>query len=104
MARLDVNAVGSFYFDYSHDEKSGSHRIVNFKAGRQWTNWSVYGWVRNLFDEDYYTRGFSFGLRGTKSLRTPSRTSATKIARFSCNSSIVIRAATERSASTIRRV
>jgi outer membrane receptor protein involved in Fe transport len=22
----------------------------------------VYGWVRNLFDEDYFTRGFYFGL------------------------------------------
>ncbi|NNK33220.1 MAG: TonB-dependent receptor [Xanthomonadales bacterium] len=70
MARLDVNAVGSFYFDYSHDEKSGSYRTVNFKAGRQWTNWSVHGWVRNLFDEDYYTRGFSFGLEPPSFART----------------------------------
>jgi outer membrane receptor protein involved in Fe transport len=62
MARLDYNAVGSFYFDYSHDEKSGSYQTVNLKLGKQWQNWSVYGWVRNLFDEDYYTRGFSFGL------------------------------------------
>lgn len=62
VARLDYNAMGSYYFDYSHDEKSGSYQTVNLKLGKQWQNWSVYGWVRNLFDEDYYTRGFSFGL------------------------------------------
>jgi outer membrane receptor protein involved in Fe transport len=62
LARVDLNAVGSFYFDYSHDEKSSSYEVVNFKVGRQWRNWSVYGWVRNLSDEAYHTRGFSFGL------------------------------------------
>jgi outer membrane receptor protein involved in Fe transport len=62
MARLDFNAVGSFYFDYSHDQKSGSFQTVNLKFGKQWGRWSVYAWVRNLFDETYYTRGFSFGL------------------------------------------
>ena len=62
VARLDYIAVGSYYFDYSHDEKSGSYQTVNLKLGRQWSNWSLYAWVRNLFDEEYYTRGFSFGL------------------------------------------
>ncbi len=62
VARLDFNAVGSYYFDYSHDEKSGSYKTVNLKAGRQWNSWELYGWVRNLFNENYYTRGFSFGL------------------------------------------
>jgi outer membrane receptor protein involved in Fe transport len=62
IARLDINAVGSFYFDYSFDQKSGSFQTVNLKVGKQWGRWSVLGWVRNLFDETYYTRGFSFGL------------------------------------------
>jgi outer membrane receptor protein involved in Fe transport len=60
--RLDINAVGSYYFDYSHDEKAGSYQTVNLKIGKEWTHWAVYGWVRNLLDEDYFTRGFSFGL------------------------------------------
>ena len=60
--RVDLNAVGSFYFDYSHDEKSGSYQTVNLRFGRQWSQWAVYAWVRNLFDEEYATRGFSFGL------------------------------------------
>ena len=36
--------------------------MVNLKAGREWAHWAVYGWVRNLFDESYFSRGFSFGL------------------------------------------
>jgi outer membrane receptor protein involved in Fe transport len=60
--RLDLNAVGSFYFDYSHDEKSGGYQTVNLRLGREWAHWAVYGWVRNLFDEAFHTRGFAFGL------------------------------------------
>jgi outer membrane receptor protein involved in Fe transport len=62
VGRLDLNAAGAFYFDYSHDEKSDSRRLVNLKVGREWAHWAAYAWVRNLFDADYYTRGFSFGL------------------------------------------
>jgi outer membrane receptor protein involved in Fe transport len=62
MGRIDLNAAGSYYFDYSHDEQSGSRRVVNLKIGKEWAHWAVHGWVRNLFDEDYFTRGFSFGL------------------------------------------
>lgn len=61
-ARLDVNAVDGFYFDYSHDEKSDSRVTVDFRLGKEWERWSLHGWVRNLFDEEYHTRGFSFGL------------------------------------------
>jgi outer membrane receptor protein involved in Fe transport len=62
LARIDLKAVGSFYFDYSHDDKSGSYQVVNARFGKQWSHWSVFAWVRNLFDEPYFTRGFSFGL------------------------------------------
>ena len=62
VARADFNAIGSYYFDYSHDEKSGAYQTVNLKVGKQGRHWSVYAWVRNLFDESFYTRGFSFGL------------------------------------------
>ena len=60
--RLDVSAVDDFYFDYSHDERGGGRTTVNLRFGREWTHWAVHAWVRNLFDEDYHTRGFSFGL------------------------------------------
>jgi outer membrane receptor protein involved in Fe transport len=70
VARLDYNAMGSFYFDYSHDEKSGSRQLVNFKVGKQWDHWAVHGWVRNLFGEEFLTRGFSFGLEPPLFART----------------------------------
>jgi len=60
--RVDLNSVGSYYFDYSHDEKSGSYQTVNLKFGKKWDHWAVHVWVRNLLNEDYFTRGFSFGL------------------------------------------
>ena len=31
------------------------------ESGRQWERWEVSAWARNLFDEDYATRGFFFG-------------------------------------------
>jgi len=62
VARLDWNAVGAFYFDYSHDEKASAHQTVNVRLGKVWPNWEVYAWTRNLLDEEYHSRGFSFGL------------------------------------------
>ena len=62
VARLDFNASGSYFFDYSHDEKAGGRQTVNLRVGRQWQQWEIHAWVRNLFDEEYHTRGFSFGL------------------------------------------
>ena len=41
--RLDFNAVGSFYFDYSHDEKSGDRQTINLRFGREWDHWAVSG-------------------------------------------------------------
>jgi len=60
-ARLDFNAIDAFYFDISHNQKSKAYQLVNLRIGKQWDSWSVSAWARNLFDEDYATRGFYFG-------------------------------------------
>ena len=31
------------------------------RIGKQWNNWALSAWTRNLFDENYATRGFYFG-------------------------------------------
>ena len=59
--RLDVLGKGEFYYDYSHNRKSKAYQIVNLKLGKEWQRWAVYAWGRNIFDNEYYTRGFYFG-------------------------------------------
>jgi outer membrane receptor protein involved in Fe transport len=60
-ARLDFNAIDAFYFDISHNRKSKAYQLVNLRIGKQWNAWTLSAWARNLFDEDYATRGFYFG-------------------------------------------
>lgn len=59
--RLDFNAIGAFYFDISHNQKSRAYRLVNLRLGKQWGAWTVSAWGRNIFDVNYATRGFYFG-------------------------------------------
>lgn len=49
-----------FYFSNSHNSKSGSYVVYNASLAYQKDNWKVTLWGRNLFDKDYYTRGFFF--------------------------------------------
>ena len=62
MARADLNGSDAFYFDASHDQRSGSYALVNLRAGYAGERWSVHAWGRNVFDERYAVRGFYFGL------------------------------------------
>jgi len=59
--RLEIGGREGFYFDYSHDEKSESYRLVNLRIGRDMGAFSVSLWARNLLDEEYAVRGFFFG-------------------------------------------
>jgi outer membrane receptor protein involved in Fe transport len=61
MARADVGGQDRFYFDSSHDERSGRYTLVNLRAGYETEGWSVHAWVRNALDERYAVRGFYFG-------------------------------------------
>ncbi|MCU0976284.1 MAG: TonB-dependent receptor [Steroidobacteraceae bacterium] len=61
MARADVGGQDRFYYDTSHDERSGAYTLVNLRAGYEAANWSVHAWLRNAFDERYAVRGFYFG-------------------------------------------
>jgi len=60
-ARLDFNAIGAYYFDISHNQQSDAYQLVNLRVGKQWGAWGLSAWARNLFDENYATRGFYFG-------------------------------------------
>ena len=62
MARVDVTASDNFYFDVpDNDNRSEAYSLTHLKAGYESDRWALYAWGRNVFDEDYYTRGFFFG-------------------------------------------
>jgi outer membrane receptor protein involved in Fe transport len=62
MLRVDFGAVDSFFFDVptDHDQKSQAYELTNIKGGYESDHWSILGWVRNVFDAQYVTRGFYF--------------------------------------------
>jgi len=59
--RANIEGKDEFYFSNSHDAKSSSYAITNASLQYQQQNWKFTLWGRNLFDKDYYTRGFFFG-------------------------------------------
>ena len=62
MLRLDTEGKDEFYFGDGHDEKSRAYRLYNASLSWKRHDWSFATWIKNLTDEDYYTRGFgSFG-------------------------------------------
>lgn len=59
--RANIEGKDEFYYSNSHDSKSSSYAIVNSSIDYIHGDWKVTLWGRNLFDKDYYTRGFFFG-------------------------------------------
>ena len=59
-ARIDVTGVDAFYFDNVHNFKSDNYTLTNARIGYEIDNWEVYLWGKNLFDQEYATRGFFF--------------------------------------------
>ena len=57
-ARSDVRSQGSLYF---YDDlqkkflKNDSYAIVDLKMGYKFSNWDIYGFVKNVTDEEYLT-------------------------------------------------
>jgi len=60
-ARLDLSGMDEFLFDYGHDQASKPYGLANVSVGRDWESWGLKVWVRNVFDEDFFVRGFYFG-------------------------------------------
>ena len=61
LVNISVDGKDEFFFSDSHQEKSESIEVVNMSVSYSEDDWQVKLWARNLFDEEYATRGFYFG-------------------------------------------
>ncbi|MFI4913822.1 MAG: TonB-dependent receptor, partial [Steroidobacterales bacterium] len=61
-ARVDANAVDSFYYYTSDPQTSRAHHLENLRIGYQRGAWTASTWVRNVFAARYAQQGFFFGL------------------------------------------
>ncbi|MCI5066551.1 TonB-dependent receptor [bacterium] len=60
-AMAGVSGRDSFYFDDSHDEKSGVYNLFHASLRYSAPSWDLLFWGRNLTDKEYAVRGFFFG-------------------------------------------
>jgi len=61
LVNVSVDGKDEFFFSDSHQEKSESIEVVNMSLSYSKDEWQVKLWARNVFDEEYATRGFYFG-------------------------------------------
>ena len=59
-ARGEYVNVGTYQLDAANT-KSQQFELTNFRAGVEWNNVRVEGWIRNAFDEDYVLVAFPVG-------------------------------------------
>lgn len=59
--RANIEGKDEFYYSMSHNALSSDSMIGNIAIGFEHQNWDITLWGRNVFDEDYQVRGFSFG-------------------------------------------
>ncbi|AQS36734.1 outer membrane receptor protein [Shewanella psychrophila] len=60
-ANMTTSGKSDFYYSDSNESKSEAYIIFNARVGYETDVWSAYLWGKNLFDEQYGTRGFYFG-------------------------------------------
>ena len=52
--------IGEHFYDAYYDQKSPAYQIFDFDLGYQKGAWAVSLYLKNAFDEQYFTRAFSF--------------------------------------------
>lgn len=55
---IDADGKDEYRFSDGHDEKSPSYVLVNTSMRFDVQQWSFSVWVKNVFDKEYYVRGF----------------------------------------------
>ena len=59
---IDANYLSSFFFDEQNSHKSSNRTLFNTNLIYQSNSRSISFWIKNLLDQSYETRGFSFVL------------------------------------------
>lgn len=56
--RIEADGKDAYFFSDGHDGKSNSYTLVNTRLQYQMDEWTLALWGKNLFDREYYVRGF----------------------------------------------
>jgi iron complex outermembrane recepter protein len=57
--RIDLQGVGSYFFDDENRLKQDPFALVNVRVGYEWKTGGIYLYVNNLFDQAYVTTAFA---------------------------------------------
>jgi len=60
-ARAAVEGKDAYYFSDSDSFQSKPYELAHVSVGVERANWSITGWVHNIFDKDYAVKGYYFG-------------------------------------------
>ena len=52
-ARAEVIGIGKLFFDNANSRSQNDYVLANFSAGLGGERWTIEGWIKNAFDEDY---------------------------------------------------
>jgi iron complex outermembrane receptor protein len=63
-ARIELQGLGTTFFDDANTLKQDSFAIVNARLGYEFDNYGIYLFANNIFDTDYLTTAVAFGSFG----------------------------------------
>lgn len=60
--RGEASAFGKYFYSEQNIRSQGRYCVANFRVGVRARQWTVEGWVRNAFDEDYIPLAIPYAL------------------------------------------
>jgi iron complex outermembrane receptor protein len=64
LTRLELQGVGTSFFDNPNEFKREPYTLVNARIGYEKENYGIYFFANNIFDTEYLTTAFDFGSLG----------------------------------------
>lgn len=60
--RIELEGQDDIYLAAGHNGQAEAYELVHLQAGWETETWAVTARIRNIFDKDYVTQGYQFGL------------------------------------------